>query len=182
MKDHIELRRLASLLKQRNEVDREIAAVLGRPAHPGHVGEFVAAEIFDISLNASAAQKGTDGLFASGPLAGSSVNVKKYSTDQGLLDIRLDALPDFFLVLTGPRTPPASSRGSTQPWTIESVYLFEATPLVGELKERGVKIGTGTSVVRQHWDEAEIYPSPRNSALRLTPQQVSMVEWFGGSQ
>ena len=181
MTEHGELRRLASLLKQRNAVDREIAVVLGRPAHAWHIGEFVAAEIFDIRLNESATQKGTDGYFASGPLVGGSVNIKKYSTDQGLLDIKREALPDFLLVLTGPRTPPASSRGTTQPWTIESIFLFEAVPLAKQLSERGVKIGTATSVRRGHWDGAEIYPSPINPALRLTPEQISMIELFSNS-
>ena len=97
------------------------------------------------------------------------------------MDVRLDALPDFFLVLTGARTPAASSRGTTQPWTIESVYLLEAAPLVAQLSERGVKIGIATSVGRHVWDDAEIYPSPNNGALRLTPEQISMIELFGDS-
>ena len=172
---------MASLIRQRNDVDREIAAVIGRPAHPGHIADFVAAEIFDIRLHESATHKGEDGRFASGPLAGRSVNVKKSSIDDGLLNIRPDALPDFFMVLTGPRKPPESSRGTTQPWTIESVFLFEAAPLVERLRERGVRIGVATSVRRRFWDEAEIYPSPNNPALRLTPEQISLIEIFGGS-
>ena len=179
---HDQLRRLASFIRQRNDVDKEIAMIIGRPAHPGHIGEFAAASIFDIRLHASAAHKGEDGYFASGPLAGRSVNIKKSSTDEGLLNIgRLDALPDFFLVLAGAKTPPASSRGTTQPWTIESVYLFEAAPLVERLRERGVKIGTATSVRRHLWDDAMIYPLPNNPALRLTPGQISMIEMFGDS-
>ena len=173
--------RLASLIRQRNLVDGEIATTIDRPAHPGHIGEFVAATIFDIKLYESATHKGVDGHFTRGPLVGKSVNIKKYSTDQGLLDVRPDALPDFFLVLTGARTPAASSRGTTQPWTIESVYLLEATPLVAQLSERGVKIGVATSVRRHVWEAAEIYPSPNNSTLRLTPEQISMIELFGDS-
>ena len=122
-----------------------------------------------------------DGYFASGPLAGRTVNIKKYSTDDGLLDIKNDALPDFFLVLTGPRTSPASSRGTTQPWTIESIFLFEAGQLAKQLSKRDVKIGTSASVIRRHRDDAVIYPSPRNPALQLTPEQISMVELFSHS-
>ena len=173
-----ELQRLASLLDERNRIDEGITSTIGRPAHPGHIGEFVAAAIFDIELNESAVQKGTDGQFTRGPLAGRSVSVRKYSLDQGILDVRPDALPDFFLVLTGARTPAASSRGTTQPWTIESVYLFEAVPLVEQLRARGVKIGVATSVRRHLWDDAEIYPSPNNATLRLTPEQISMIELF----
>ena len=175
------LRRLASLIRQRNDVDREIATVIGRPAHSGHIGEFVAAAIFDIELHESAVHKGEDGCFASGPLVGRSVNVKKSSVDEGLLNIRPDALPDFFMVLTGPRKPPESSRGTTRPWTIKSVFLFEAAPLVERLRERGVRIGVATSVRRHFWDEAEVYSSPNNPALRLTPEQVSIIKMFGGS-
>lgn len=177
-----QLERLASLIRQRNHVEAEIAAAIGRPAHPGRIGEFAAAAIFDIELVESAAHKGVDGHFTRGPLAGRSVNIKKYSLDQGLLDIRMDALPNFFLVLTGARAPAASSRGTTQPWTIESVYLLEAASLVAQLRERGVNIREATSVIRHVWDQAEIYPSPNNGALRLTPEQISMIELFGGSE
>ncbi len=109
------------------------------------------------------------------------MDIKKYSKDQGLLDVPLSALPDFFLVLTGARTTAASSRGTTAPWTIESVYLIEAAPLVAELSARGVKIGVATSIRRHVWDNAEIYPSPNNGTLRLTPEQISMIELFGDS-
>jgi len=176
-----QLRRLASIIKRRNLVDAEIAGIIGRPAHPGHIGEFVAAAIFDIGLLESATSKGADGHFTRGPLSGRSVNIKKYSKDQGVLDVRLDALPDFFLVLTGARTPAASSRGTTAPWIVESVYLLEAAPLVAHLRERGVTIGVATSVRRHVWHDAEIYPCPNNSMLRLTPEQVSMIELFGDS-
>ena len=176
-----QLRQLASLIEQRNFVDGEIASTIGRPAHPGHIGEFVAAAIFDIKLFESATHKGADGHFTRGPLIGRSVDIKKYSKDQGLLDVPLSQLPDFFLVLTGARTTAASSRGTTAPWTIESVYLIEAAPLVAELSARGVKIGVATSIRRHVWDNAEIYPSPNNGTLRLTPEQISMIELFGDS-
>ena len=178
---HDALEHLASLIGRRNEIDNEISAIIGRPAHPGHVGEFVASEIFGIDLAESAVQKGIDGHFSSGPLAGKSVNIKKYSTDQGLLDIVLESPPDFYLVLTGLRIPPVSSRGTTQPWTIESVFLFDAASLVQQLRQRVVKIGVATSVRRHQWNEAEIYPSANNRALRLTSDQTSMIRMFSGS-
>lgn len=179
MTERHQLQQLASLLHERNRTDAKIAATIGRPAHAGHIGRFVSAAIFDIRLNESATHHGSSGHFASGPLVGRSVNIRKYSLDQGILDVRPDALPDFYLVLAGARTPAASSRGTTQPWTIESVYLFEAVPLVEQLRARGVKIGVATSVRRHLWDEAEIYPSPNNGTLRLTPEQISMIEFFG---
>ena len=178
MRKHDQLCELASLISQRNSIENEISAIIGRPAHSGHIGEFVASLIFDIELAESASNKGTDGHFTRGCLAGKSVNVKKYSKNDGILDIVLDAPPDFYLVLTGPRTSPASSRGTVQPWTIDSIYLFDAPALVGKLKERGVKIGVATSVRRQFWDAAEVYPTQRNPLLRLTAEQVSMIEMF----
>ncbi|MYH49315.1 MAG: hypothetical protein F4020_05200 [Gammaproteobacteria bacterium] len=173
-----QLGRLASLIQRRNLVDAEIAVTIGRPAHPGHIGEYVAAEIFEITLYGSASHKGADGYFVHGPLAGRSVNIKKYSKDEGVLDIRPDALPDFFLVLTGPKRHAASSRGTTAPWTIESIYLFEAAQLLAQLSARGVKIGVATSVRRLIWDDAEVYPAPTNRSLRLTPEQVSLIDLF----
>ena len=172
------MQRRAFLIQRRNEVDDEIAGIIGRPAHSGHIGEFVASRVFDIRLVESATTKGIDGHFASGPLAGKSANIKCYSLNQNVLDIRPDALPDFYLVSTGPRRPAESSRGTTQPWTVESVFLFDAPALVRELRERGVKIGIATSVRRHHWDDAEVYPSPNNRMLILTPEQESMIELF----
>ena len=46
---------------------------------------------------------------------------------------------------------------------------------------RGVKIGVATSVRRHIWDDAEIYPSPNNGTLRLTPALISMIALFGDS-
>lgn len=173
-----QLRRLSSLLKRRNAVDAEIAGVIGRPAHPGHIADFVAAEIFGIDLLESASHKGIDGYFGDGPLKGRSVNVNYLSKREGLLNLRLDNLPDFYLVLTGPKGPAASSRGTTQPWVIDSVFLFHGPDLVQRLKERGRKIGIATSVRGHYWDEAEIYPS-RSASYRLSPAQRDLIEMFG---
>ena len=169
MTGQAQIQRLASLIKQRNAVEEEIAAIIGRPAHSGHIGEFVAARIFDIELVESASHKGIDGHFTRGRLAGKSVDVKKSSKNDGLLNVKLDTQPDFYLVLTGPRAPAASSRGTVQPWTIASVFLFDGPALVERLTESGVRIGEATSVRRHLWDDAEIYPSPRNPTLRLGP-------------
>src|SRR5437763_303104 len=97
-----DLQQLAALVKERNAVDDQIAALIGRPAERGHTGEYLAAAIFGITLHESAVYKGSDGRFAAGPLAGRSVNVKWYGTQQGLLDLHLEGAPDDYLVLTGP--------------------------------------------------------------------------------
>ena len=128
------MRRLAALIRQRNGIEREISEVIGRPAHPGHMGEFVAARIFNIRLADSARTKGIDGHFVDGPLAGKSVNVKKYSKNDHLLGIKRDAVPEVYLVLTGPKAPATSSRGATHPWTIAEIFLFDGPALGRELQ------------------------------------------------
>jgi hypothetical protein len=79
---------LADLIKAKNSVDNIIANLIGRPAQIGHVGEYIAAKIFDIELNRSASQKDIDGYFRSGPLAARSVNVKWYGKREGILDLK----------------------------------------------------------------------------------------------
>ena len=51
---NLELEQLASLLARRNAIDEQIAAVIGRPATRGHVGEWIAQEIFGVTLQKSA--------------------------------------------------------------------------------------------------------------------------------
>ena len=169
------LERLAQLIRQRNAVEREMTTIINRPMQIGHVGEFIAAEIFGIDLYESATHKGSDGQFTTGALAGRTVNVKFYGKNEGILDMTLHSPPNFYLVLTGPRVSAASSRGKTRPWTVSSVFLFSHHELVSQLR---VKIGIATSVRRRLWDAAEIYPSPNNVALQLTPLQRSTIEVF----
>ncbi len=42
------LKNLAALVHERNEVSARITQIIGRPALIGHLGEFIAGEIFDI--------------------------------------------------------------------------------------------------------------------------------------
>ena len=49
MKNHCRLRQLASLVEKRNHIEAEIALITGRPAERGHIGEFVASEIYSTS-------------------------------------------------------------------------------------------------------------------------------------
>jgi len=51
-----ELKRLAELIRKKNEIEREITRIINRPALIGHVGEFMASKIFDIELAESAAE------------------------------------------------------------------------------------------------------------------------------
>ncbi|MCY4325360.1 MAG: hypothetical protein OXC81_04995, partial [Betaproteobacteria bacterium] len=70
-----DLGRLAELIRQRNENEKLITAITNQPAQIGHIGEYIASQIFDITLAKSATEPGMDGRFASGPRAGESVNV-----------------------------------------------------------------------------------------------------------
>ena len=165
---------LASLIRQRNSLDKEIAEILGRPVIAGHFGEFVASSIFNIELNASANKRETDGHFWGERLCGKSVNIKYYPKNEGILDMSKDGHPDFYLVLAGPRASATSSRGKHRPWLIESVYLFDALELLSKLK---VKVGTATSVRREFWEEAEIYPVHKPH-YPLNQWQREMLELF----
>jgi hypothetical protein len=159
--------RLAQLLRQRNVIDADIAKLIGRPALPGHVGEFIAAEVFGINLHDSASKAASDGVFAQGRLAGKSVNVKLYGKVEGMLDLPVPgkAMADYTLVLTGPSSSTASSKGTTRPLVITAVYLFHTGDLVADLQAKSLKIGVATSVKKSLWEAAEIYPKPGELAL-----------------
>lgn len=173
-----DLGHLASLIKDRNKIDDGISAMIGYPAEKGHVGEFIAAKIFNITQNKSATHKGHDGVFSDGTLMNKTVNVKFYSKREGLLDLQPRFPPDYYLVLTGPKSAPASSRGKTRPWTIESVFLFDAKQLHEVLTNRSVKLGIATSVTETLWKDSEIYPKNTNKTLILNEYQKECLELF----
>jgi hypothetical protein len=167
---------LAALIRERNTVTEKIAQLIGRPAQIGHLGEFIASRIFDITLLQSASAKGIDGRFNGGALQGRSVNVKWYTQQENILDITPDMLPDFYLVLTGPKSRSASSRGVSRPWVIEAVYLYEAKELIDQLQNRDVKLGVASSVRQEHWYRAEINPNQQNRKLVLTEDQIKLLD------
>jgi hypothetical protein len=174
------LSRLADLVRVRNDIDNRIAAVIDRPASIGHLGEYIAAQVFDIELAESATNKGHDGRFRHGPLAGRTVNIKWYGKLEYILDINAQAPADCYLVLAGPRSGSGTSRGGTRPLIIDSVYLFDGQELLAELEERGSKIGTATSVPKSLWDEAQVYPSLGSTHVALTAEQCRQLALFGG--
>lgn len=174
-----ELSRLANLIEQRNQIAGNITALIGRPAQLGHIGEYIASRVFDITLQESASAKAIDGYFTNGPLACCSVNVKWYGKQDRLLDMTFHAQPDYYLVFTGPYGHAGSSKGEIRPWTIESVFLFEADELIAVLQERGTKIGIATSIPKQYWQAAEIYPLPNNPGLILSARQREFLALFG---
>jgi hypothetical protein len=180
MPDRGRIEQLAELLHERNVIDARIATVIGRPALPGHIGEFIAAEIFGLSLNESASAAASDGTFTGGPLAGKSVNVKLYGKNQGVLDLPAAGaqVADYTLVLVGPRSAAGSSKGTTNPVVVSGVYLFRNDELLANLGTKGVKIGIATSVARGLWDAAEIYPRSAATQLVLDQGQRELLGLF----
>ena len=175
-----ELEQLSKVIRLKNGVDDEIARIIGRPALIGHTGEYVAAKVFNIELEQNAAHKAIDGHFTDGFLDGKTVNIKWYAKREGILDVSPEAPPpDFYLVMTGAKTPAASSRGMTRPWLISQVFLFDARELLGNLGSRGVKVGIATSIRREYWEGAEIYPTPNNNKLTLSDRQKEILALFG---
>jgi len=173
---------LAGLLEQRNWVDGEISRLIGRPAYSGHLGEFIALTVFGIRLHESATTKSSDGVFASGALAGKSVNVKYYARMQPLLDMSASVDPadhaDYYLVMTGPRGPAASSKGQLLAFSIAAAYLFDSHQLIAEQTRRNVKLGVDSSVSYPLWTAAMIYPEQVNPLLQLTEVQREMLSLF----
>lgn len=174
------LREVADLVAQRNEIDQELANIVGRPVVAGHLGEWIAGQIFGIELESSGSQRGYDGRFTRGDLAGRSVNVKWYSRQQGLLDISPHPA-DYYLVLAGPTSAAASSRDAHRPLVIVAVYLFDMAALLAVLADAGRRPGTATSVKSQHWAEAQIFPAP-SSRFPLSADQVEALELFSSSR
>jgi hypothetical protein len=85
---------------------------------------------------------------------------------------------DYYLVLTGPRSAALTSRGGTRPWRIDHVYLFHAPTLLTEQRARGVKTGVAASVLKAHWNAAEIYPVARNPLLPLVKRETELLRLF----
>ncbi|WP_090098270.1 hypothetical protein [Lentzea jiangxiensis] len=166
-----EMDRVAALIKERNRIDAELAAHIGRPALTGHLGEWIAAQVFGIVLEKG--PKGVNGRLDDGR----SVDVKWYLKREGLLDVREDG-PDLYLVLAGPKAAAASSRGTTRPMVVDSVYLFDAAAVAADLRARGRKIGVAASVRAELWEAAEIYPR-HNPSFPVTDEQRAQLALLG---
>lgn len=173
-----ELAELAALLRERNALDARLGRLLDRPVNTGSIGEWIAARVFEIKLEAAANAAGYDGHFTTGALAGRTVNVKAYTKLEGMLDINPNVPLDYYLVFTGAKGTLASSRGTLRPFCIDAVFMFDTHRLHAELGERGVKIGIATSVRRAQWDAAEIYPRSSNPLLEVSDAQRRLLRMF----
>ena len=81
-------------------------------------------------------------------------------------------------MLAGPKQESSTTRALVNPWLINSVHLFNAPELLIALRERGVQIGSHTSVINQLWERAEIFPTQHNSSLVLTEEQRVLIQLF----
>lgn len=170
------LHQLADLLRARDDLDARIAALTGRSARPGDIGEFIAEQVFDIELAGTATQAGYDGTFRSGPFAGRTVNVKIYGDAFTGIDISPHHC-DFYLVFSGPPQPLGAVRHHR--WQISAAYLFDTRRLLETLTARGVKIGIATSIRREDLRAARIFPEPdARPPLRLAPEQTALLSLF----
>ena len=180
------LEQLAGLLKQWNVIGSQISAVIGRPAQPGHLAEYVASQIFAIKLQDSASSKGIDGHFTKGKLKGRSVNVKYKGKNDGLLTVDPDGVADVYVVLAGPKSATSASRGKSRPWVVESVFAFELKELIsrldGRARDKGrsrARLGTATSISWRDWNEFEIYPKQTSRLMTVTERQRDALRLFG---
>lgn len=175
-----QLQELAQQIRNLNDIMEEVFHLIGESCEKGHVGEFIASEIFDIQLFPTKTVKRTDGVFRIGQLRGKSVNIKFYPKREGILDLPTSAPnpppPDYYLVMTGPKG--VRNKKEPRPWVIDAVYLFNAREIVRYLHERGRKVGTASSILDEKWSEAEIYPTQRCTLLSIIPAQRKMLQLF----
>ncbi len=173
------LPRLAELLHARNTVESNIANLLGRSANLSTVGDYIAATIFNITLISSIQNGEFTGIFANQSLRGKTVDVQWYPRREGFLNVHAESTPDYYLVLVGPKQESSTARALVNPWLISSIHLFSTHELLIALRERGVQIGSHTSVINQLWERAEIFPVQHNSSLILTEEQRALIQLFG---
>lgn len=173
------LSRLAELLRARNTVESNIANLLGGAVNLNTVGEYIAANVFEIRLLPSAQHHEFAGIFAGGPLAGGTVDVQWYPRREGSMYVHSNPTPDYYLVLAGPKQESSTARAHVSPWIITSVHLFVGSRLLTALRERKVQLGAHTSVITQLWEQAEIFPRPHSPLLTLTDEQRQFLQLFG---
>ena len=173
-----ELKTLGDLIKTKNDIETQISQIIDRPGLQGHIGEFIAGKIFDLELHEDATKRGSDAVFKSGSIAGKNVNIKWYAKRENVLDINPIDPAEYYLVLAGPKSSMTSSRGTSRPLVINSVFLFESESLISQLKKRTVKIGIATSVTQKQWSDAEIFPNQGNNLLPVTEKQKELLGYF----
>lgn len=177
------LKELSSLIKHWNEIEAKISGLIKHPGTIENIGEYIAEQVFSIKLEKSKTQKGYDGRFTKGALKGRKVNIKIARERESYIDWRDDALPEYFLILTGPKRTSRKRAELGRPIRITNVYLFEVDSTRRILLSRGVSLPKGkrvqASVIGELWDKAEVYPHQVCMQLRVSPVQKAMLSLFG---
>ena len=102
-----------------------------------------------------------------------------YGKREGVLDINSAGALDHYLVMTGPKAAPMTSRGQTRPWVITEAFLFDAPALVERLRKCGRHVGTAAKVRKNEWAEAMVYQAAARTAhLTLTDAQREALKLF----
>ena len=134
----MDIKKLAQAIKQKNQSEIDIARIIGEPSGGLLPAEYVAAEIFNISLHKSVWPVDTVGQLANEKLDGKSVYIRWdawYSSNDVMVDLlNRKSLPDFYLIMTGPKSSGRLPIQIARPWLIAYVFLFDTAKLVGELK------------------------------------------------
>ncbi len=162
-----DLKKLAKLLKDRNNTEKEINHLTKYPVSTGQLGEYIAEIIFNVGEAESRIETGNDGTFKNGTfrknnLTDKTVNIKWYTSTYNYLvmDRDKDKRPDYFLVLRGGTKRATSTKNMFYPLHVSSVHLFPTEELIKQLSGK-VGIGTSqsraTSVKKEYWDEYKIY-------------------------
>ena len=174
------LKELSGLIKQWNVIEVKISGLIGHPGTIANIGEYIAEQVFSVELEKSKTQRGYDGKFTKGALRGRTVNIKIAREREGYIDWRDDALPEYFLIITGPKRTKRAN--PARPIHITNVYLFEVDSTRRILRKRGVKPPKGkrvqASVIDELWTKAEIYPNQVCKELRVSPAQRAQLSLF----
>ena len=173
-----ELRRLAELVRKRNQKAGRISSIFRQPDQPEKVRERIASRVFGIEISSGPGEKVISGHFTEGKLAGNAVNIKWYARNDGRLSMQENPLPDFYLVLTGPKTGKEGSTAAISLWTLDYVYLFRTEVIMGQLRLRGAEPSETTRIRRRDWNRCELYPESRCSYLNLSDAQMEMLKLF----
>jgi hypothetical protein len=171
---------VARLVRERDVIDGEITRIINRPAVAGHLGEWLASELFDIDLEPPGSAEAFDGRFASGPLATGTVNIEWISRRDEQLDPDSSRAIDFHLVFTGTRALALTTKGLVRPVRINACYLFDARELEARQAARGATSCAAAGLRAEEWNAAEIFPDRNNPLLTIGPEAHGLLALFGG--
>jgi hypothetical protein len=74
--------------------------------------------------------------------------------------------------------PPSPRVAALALGVIDRVYVFHAPTLLTEQRARGVKTRVAASVLKAHWNAAEIYPVASNPLLPLRELEAELLRLF----